>query len=120
LTSRIWWRFLSHHVLRLFVPFALLLALASSALLWRFMPLYGLIAACQGFFYAAAITGLLFARRGLRPRIVYVPFYFAFANLGVFLAWIRWARGKHQYAWQRTERIMPRAEPATPSTEWGQ
>ncbi|HXW14926.1 MAG TPA: glycosyltransferase [Terriglobia bacterium] len=119
LTSRIWWRFLSHHVLRLFVPFALLIALASSTLLWRFMPLYGLIAVCQASFYGAAITGYLFARRGWRPRIVYLPFYFVFANLGVFLAWIRWARGKHQYAWQRTDRIMPTAGPATPSTEWG-
>lgn len=119
LQSRIWWRFLSHHVLRLFVPFALLIALTSSALLWKFVGIYGLTTICQCFFYGAAITGFLFARRGLRPRIVYLPFYFAFANLGVFLAWIRWAQGKHQYAWQRTERITPTDAQVAQSTPWG-
>ena len=82
--------------------------------------MYGLSTICQVFFYGAAVVGYVFARRGLRLRIVYLPFYFTFANLGVFLAWIRWARGKHQYAWQRTERIMPPAAPATPSNQWGQ
>lgn len=119
LHSRIWWGFLSHHVMRLFVPFALLIALASATILWRFMGIYGLSTIGQGFFYGAAILGYAFARRGLRPQIVYLPFYFVFANLGVFLAWIRWARGNHQYAWQRTERIMPAAEPTTPFTAWG-
>ena len=119
LRSRIWWGFLSHHVLRLFVPFALLTALASATILWRCMGIYGLSTIGQGFFYGAAILGYAFARRGLRWRIVYLPFYFVYANLGAFLAWIRWARGNHQYAWQRTERILPAAEPATLFTEWG-
>jgi biofilm PGA synthesis N-glycosyltransferase PgaC len=112
LRSRIWWRFLSHHVLRLFVPYALLMALLSSAFLWRAAALYGVITIGQCVFYGAAAAGYVFARWGLRPRIVYIPFYFVFANLGVFLAWVRWARGKHQYAWQRTERMIPVAEPA--------
>jgi hypothetical protein len=114
LRSRIWWRFLSHHVLRLFVPFALLMSLLSSAFLWRAAPLYRVATIVQCGFYIAAATGYACARSGLRPRLVYLPFYFVFANLGVFLAWVRWARKKHQYAWQRTERMMPAAEPATP------
>jgi cellulose synthase/poly-beta-1,6-N-acetylglucosamine synthase-like glycosyltransferase len=109
--SRIWWRFLSHHVLRLFVPFALLMALLSSAFLWRAGALYRIITIGQGVFYAAAATGYVLARRGLRPRNVYVPFYFVFANLGVLLAWVRWALGMHQYAWQRTERVLPPSPP---------
>jgi cellulose synthase/poly-beta-1,6-N-acetylglucosamine synthase-like glycosyltransferase len=113
-SSRIWWRFLSHHVLRLFVPFALLMALLSSAILWRAATLYRVITIAQCAFYIAAATGYAGARRGLRLRIVYLPFYFAFANLGLALAWVRWALGKHQYAWQRTERMMPTAEPASP------
>ena len=118
LRSRIWWGFLSHHVLRLLVPFALLMALASATNLGRFMGSYRLICAGQGAFYGAAITGYILARWGIRWRIVYIPFYFVFANVGVFLAWVRWARGKHQYAWQRTERIMPTIEPAKQSSEW--
>jgi cellulose synthase/poly-beta-1,6-N-acetylglucosamine synthase-like glycosyltransferase len=117
--SRVWWRFLSHHILRLFVPFALLMALLSTPFLWRAAGFYRVITVGQCAFYVAAATGCLCARLGLRPRIVYIPFYFVFANLGVLLAWVRWARGKHQYAWQRTERMMPRAEHATQSSEWG-
>jgi cellulose synthase/poly-beta-1,6-N-acetylglucosamine synthase-like glycosyltransferase len=115
LQNRIWWRFLSHHVLRLFVPYALLMAALCSAFLWRAGALYRVIGIAQCVFYGAAIMGYIFARWGLRPRVVYLPFYFVFANLAVLLAWVRWARGKHQYAWQRTERILPTAEPASHS-----
>jgi cellulose synthase/poly-beta-1,6-N-acetylglucosamine synthase-like glycosyltransferase len=110
----IWWQFWSHHVLRLFVPYALLMALLSSAFLWRAAALYRVITIGQCVFYMAAATGYLLTHWGIRLRIVYIPFYFVFANLAVFLAWVRWARGKHQYAWQRTERTMRTAEPATP------
>ena len=112
--SRIWWRFLSHHVLRLFVPFALLMALFSSSFLWRAAPVYRVMTVGQGLFFTAAATGYVLALWGLRLRLIYLPFYFAFANLAVLLAWVRWARGEHEYAWQRTERMMPPAEPATP------
>ena len=112
--SSIYWQFWSHHVLRLFVPYALLLALLSSAFLWRAAALYRVIMIGQCVFYMAAATGYLLTHWGIRLRIVYIPFYFVFANLAVFLAWVRWARGKDQYAWQRTERTMPTAEPATP------
>jgi len=109
--STIWWQFWSHHVLRLFVPYALLMALLSSALLCKAATLYGFTTIAQSAVYGAAIAGYVFARWGLFPQILYIPFYFVFANLGVFLAWVRWARGKHPYVWQRTERMMPAAEP---------
>ena len=108
--SRIWWGFWSHHVLRLFVPFALLTALVSSAYISKSAPIFRLTTIGQGVFYGAAIIGYLFLRLGWRWRVVYLPLYFTFANVGVFLAWIRWARGKPQYIWQRTERILPAAE----------
>jgi cellulose synthase/poly-beta-1,6-N-acetylglucosamine synthase-like glycosyltransferase len=117
--SRIWWSFLSHHVLRLFVPFALLTALASSAYMSSAMGIYGLSTMIQAIFYFAAIMGYIFARWGIHLRIFYLPFYFVLANLAVLLAWARWARGKHQHAWQRTERILPTATRATPYTSWG-
>jgi len=107
LSSPIWWRFLSHHVLRLFVPFAMIAALAFCFSLWEAGPAYRIMAVVQCAFYAAGVAGFLLQRLGLRLAPVYLPFYFTFANLGVLLAWIRWARRKHQYAWQRTERTLP-------------
>jgi hypothetical protein len=88
------------------------MALLSSAFLWRAGALYRVITIGQGVFYAAAAIGYLSTRWGLRLRIIYVPFYFVLANLAVLLAWVRWARGRHQYVWQKTERVMPTAEPA--------
>jgi poly-beta-1,6-N-acetyl-D-glucosamine synthase len=105
--SRIWWMFLSHHVLRLFVPFAMMAALLSPAFLLRESTAYGFLFLAQGVFYLAALAGFLLQRTGVRWKAFYVPFYFCFANVGVFLAWIRWARRRHQYAWVRTERILP-------------
>lgn len=105
--SRIWWRFLSHHVLRLFVPLALVSAFALSALLWNTGLVYRSAFAAQATFYLFAAVGFLLQQAGVRIPLFYVPFYFVFANLGVLLSWVRWVRGKHQYAWQRTERILP-------------
>jgi poly-beta-1,6-N-acetyl-D-glucosamine synthase len=113
LHSKIWWRFLSHHILRLFVPYALLACLVSSVILWRVGPSFKIIALIQGAFYLAALAGYIFESAGKRVRMFYVPFYFLFANSGVLLAWVRWMRGKHQYAWQRTERILPRTDAVT-------
>jgi cellulose synthase/poly-beta-1,6-N-acetylglucosamine synthase-like glycosyltransferase len=109
--STIWWQFWSHHVLRLFVPYALLTALLFSAFLWRAGALYHITTIGQCVFYVAAATGCVLTCWGWRPWILYIPFYFVFANLGVLLAWVGWARGKHSYGWQRTERMLPAAEP---------
>jgi hypothetical protein len=66
----------------------------------------------QVVFYVAAIAGFLLERRHLRIRLLYLSFYFSFANTAVLLAWVRWGRGKPQSTWQRTERIVPRPQPA--------
>ena len=109
--SAIWWQFWSHHALRLFVPYALLMALLFSAFLWEAAALYRVTAIGQCVFYVAAAAGCVLTRWGLRPRIFYIPFYFVLANLGVLLAWVRWARAKQPYVWQRTERMLPAVEP---------
>lgn len=105
--SSIWWQFWSHKVLRLLVPYALLMALLSSGFVWRAGPMYRVIAIAQWVFYFAAAVGCALARWGFRPRLVYTPFYFVFANVGVLLAWIRWARGERHSLWQHTVRTMP-------------
>jgi len=105
--SKVWWRFLSHHVLRLFVPWALLLALLLSPLLWDAGFLYRVAGLAQGAFYAAALAGFVLDRNGVRVGAFYVPFYFTLANFAVLLAWGSWMRGNPQDHWHRTERIVP-------------
>jgi len=101
----VWWLFISHHVLRMLVPPAMLVALFCSAALapagtgWRFMLLAQLL------LYAFALCGWLLAARGLRPKLFYFPFYFVFVQLALARAWLRWPRRKYEHAWRRTERL---------------
>jgi hypothetical protein len=110
--SAIWWRFFSHHVLRRLVPFAMIAVCAASALLGQHSNSYRAAFLGQMAFYTGAIAGFLLEYWRVRFRLFYFPFYFSFANVAVLLAWIRWARGKQQYAWQKTERIVPQVQPA--------
>lgn len=107
--SPIWWRFLSHHVLRVFVPWALLIALLVSPLLWHAGIVDQLASRAQLAFYAAAVVGFVLDRLGIRVSAFYVPFYFTAANIALLLAWGQWMRMRDnpQDHWQRTERVMP-------------
>jgi biofilm PGA synthesis N-glycosyltransferase PgaC len=103
--SRVWWQYLSHHVLRMAVPVALLGMLALSLYLAPASRVYLAVSIAQLVFYLLAAVGFLLARRGVRWKIFYVPFYFTFANLAVARALLRWPRKKYDYAWKRTERL---------------
>jgi poly-beta-1,6-N-acetyl-D-glucosamine synthase len=103
--SPIWWQYISHNLLRMAVPPAMLTLFFSSAVLVRYNPTYWWIVVAQIAFYAFAAFGGGFALYGKRPKIFYIPFYFVFANAALGLAWIRLPRRKYDYAWQRTERL---------------
>ena len=103
--TAVWWQYVSHHVLRMAVPPAMLAALVSSAVLAFNHPLYSVAFGVICGFYALAAIGFGLARRDIRIRLFYVPFYFTFANAAIALALLRWPRRKYDYAWKRTERI---------------
>jgi poly-beta-1,6-N-acetyl-D-glucosamine synthase len=104
--SPVWWRFISHHVLRMLVPPAMLAAVACSAVLARESRLYSYFLLAQLVFCVAALAGWRLAARGRRPKMFYWPFYFVFVQLALAQAWLRWPRRKYDYAWQRTERLL--------------
>ena len=101
----VWWRFISHHVLRMLVPPAMLAALVCSAALAPVSVIFRFALLAQAVFYALAFCGWLVALRGRRPRAFYFPFYFVFVQIALARAWIRWPRRIYDYAWQRTERL---------------
>ena len=101
----VWWQFISHHVLRMLVPPAMLAAFFCAAGLGLETPFYFFAMLAQILFYGLAVIGWVFAILGSRPRIVYFPFYFVFVQLALAQSWLRWPRGKFDYAWQRTERL---------------
>ncbi len=103
--SPVWWQYVSHHVLRMLVPPAMVLLLLSSALLATAGTVYRTAAVVQPVFYGLAGIGFLLARKGRQPKTFYIPFYFVFAHAALGLAWLRWPLHKFEYAWERTERL---------------
>jgi poly-beta-1,6-N-acetyl-D-glucosamine synthase len=101
----VWWQFISHHVLRMLVPPAMLAAFLISTAQAFTTPLYLFATLAQILFYGLAFIGWIAAVNGRRPKIFYLPFYFVFVQLALAQAWIRWPRGKFNYAWRRTERL---------------
>lgn len=96
----IWWEFVSHKILRLFSPLLLIVAAVTNALLVRFDPYFGLLAA-QGVLYLAAALGWHYQRRGVGVRFTGVLLMFVALNVTTVSAWWDALRGRFNPAWQR-------------------
>lgn len=108
--SDVWWPLFCHHMLRRLVPYAMLLSFFFALALWRVGSSYRIMAVVQLLFYALAALGWIAEVLGARVRVLYIPFYFAFANSTVLLAWLYWLLGADFSAWTSTERIMPHSQ----------
>ncbi|MBC7848756.1 MAG: glycosyltransferase family 2 protein [Chitinophagaceae bacterium] len=100
-------QFISHRVLRwTLCPIALIVILLTNLALVAFgtgnVYMYTLIA--QLVFYGMAVTGWMLATREIRVKILYVPFYFFFMNLAVFLGFRRFIRNKQSVLWEKASR----------------
>lgn len=93
----LWWRFLSHKIFRLLVPFVLpVLLMASMAAEGA---VYRAALVGQVFFYVAAFVGLVIpGLRRLRP--VNIAYFFMAMNLAVVVGFWRWVSGKCAASWQ--------------------
>jgi hypothetical protein len=94
------WQLASHKLCRWLVPFAMVVALTSNALLVSRSWLYPATMAIQCAFYAAAAAGLW--TRAPRLRI---PAYLLVANFAVLTAWRRFARGERVSTWNPSSRL---------------
>jgi cellulose synthase/poly-beta-1,6-N-acetylglucosamine synthase-like glycosyltransferase len=91
----------SHKILRWFVPFLMLGALASNLAL-AVEPVYALFLALQIAAYAVGLQGLLprsFDHRLLRPVR-----YFFMMNLALFIGFFRFVAGTQRVTWERAQR----------------
>ena len=81
-------QYISHRVLRWSItPIALFALIPLNLLLIVFdgHPLYCIIGVLQLLFYLSALTGHILKQIGHRNKLLYVPCYFMFMNLNVFL-----------------------------------
>jgi poly-beta-1,6-N-acetyl-D-glucosamine synthase len=88
--------FISHKLLRLLVPFALLLALLSSMLLVR--PFYRFALVVQLAFYGLAMLGLLKLKPGAVSRVADAALTFVMLNAAAVVAFTHFVTGK-KAAW---------------------
>ena len=96
--NRIWLQFVSHKLLRLVVPFTLLLALAASAAVPT--PLFRALLAIQASAWAGALlAAFLPALR--RFRVLGVMHTFALLNLAAIAGFWVWMTGRTRHAWGR-------------------
>ncbi|MEG1885285.1 MAG: glycosyltransferase family 2 protein [Alistipes sp.] len=67
-------------------------------------PLYTLLLLLQGVFYVAGFTGAWLARRGIKSKVLFVPYYFLFMNLNVFKGVGYLVKNNGQGAWEKAKR----------------
>lgn len=91
------WRFISHKVLRLVVPVALVLMALSAPLLEG--PLFRAATWLQLFFYGLALLGGV-APAARRNRLVNVSYFFVVLNAGALAGFWCWATGRSGTAWR--------------------
>ena len=94
------WQLASHKLCRWLVPFAMTLAWFSNAALLNDAPFYLGLFVMQCGFYAAALGGVMSGARVLK-----LPAFLVVANLGVLVAWIRYARGERMTTWNPSARM---------------
>ncbi len=100
-------QFISHRILRwTLCPLCLVTGLISNFLLVYKNEgrLYIVVLLAQIVFYAMAFTGWLFARKNIKAKVFYIPYYFLFMNLSVFLGFYRHLRKKQTAVWEKAGR----------------
>ena len=88
--------FLSHKVSRLFVPFAMVVALVANLVLLD-SPLYRALFCLQAVFYALALCGTAWQ---LKPKTLLLPFYFCMINAATFFGFYHALTNRRRMAWK--------------------
>ena len=105
-------QFISHRILRwTLCPVALITLLISNLLIVLMSPslFFTVALLLQGAFYAMGITGWIFASKNIRLKAVYIPFYFLFMNISVFIGFNRFIRNKQTVLWEKAARSQSHA-----------
>lgn len=102
---RFMWVYVSHKLLRWWVPFFLAGALIGGLMVCGSGPLGLAALAVQAAFYLLALLG--WKSPGLDAKLVRVPYYFTMVNLAAGLGVLRGLRRKQPRVWARTDRSVP-------------
>lgn len=102
------WQYISHRVLRWSITPVLLFALLPLnvvlALNGQHKAFYMVVLALQGVFYLCGLGGYLLAKRKLKNKLLFVPYYFLFMNVNVLLGIRYLVRKRGSGAWEKAKR----------------
>ena len=100
-------QYISHRVLRWSVTpvcFFMLLPLNAVLVLRQMGIIYVAFLAGQIIFYLFALAGWAFSNQGIRLKLLYIPYYFLFMNISVFLGLKRILLEKRSFLWEKAVR----------------
>jgi cellulose synthase/poly-beta-1,6-N-acetylglucosamine synthase-like glycosyltransferase len=100
------WCYVSHKLLRWFMPAALVVLFVTSMFLAA-DDVFAMVFALQVVFYAAALVHRPLLRRGVNLRVTSVPYYFCLVNAAAGVGIVRGLTGRQRSAWSRTRREHP-------------
>lgn len=95
--------FISHKVLRWFVPVFLIITFISNIFLLH-LPFYRVVFNLQCAFYLFAIIGQTLSWSGKQVKLFSICYYFVSMNLALFIGMIRFLTRSQKATWERTER----------------
>jgi cellulose synthase/poly-beta-1,6-N-acetylglucosamine synthase-like glycosyltransferase len=99
--------FISHRVLRwTLCPVCLGLILLSNITLTILKGgrYFALLLLVQGVFYLLSLVGWYFANRNIRVKALYIPYYFLFMNISVFIGFKRFLKKQQSVLWEKSAR----------------
>jgi cellulose synthase/poly-beta-1,6-N-acetylglucosamine synthase-like glycosyltransferase len=95
---RHWFLLVSHKLLRWLAPFFMIVALATSSLLWQ-SPIFRALILLQAIFYAMAFAGWILQERKENWRLFSVAFYLCLVNMASLIACFKCLRGDLSGTW---------------------
>ncbi len=104
---RLSFQYVSHRVLRWAVcPFLLPVILVLNILLVVYNQglLYEVVLVLQILFYAAAFGGWVLHKHNIKSKLLYVPYYFLFINICLYLGLVRFIKGRQTVLWEKASR----------------
>lgn len=104
---RLTFQYVSHRVLRWAVcPFLLPVIFITNAVIYfiGFEQLYGILLGAQAAFYLAAFIGYKMALKNKKSKFFYIPFYFVFMNVCLYIGLGRYWKKEQSVLWEKARR----------------
>ncbi len=100
-------QFISHRILRwTLCPICLIILFLVNIIivLQDQAVFYSAVLAVQGCFYICALIGWFYANKNIKLKALYIPYYFFFMNIAVFLGFRRFIMKKQTVLWEKAVR----------------